>query len=239
MLLPSHIQCMNAMHKYGFVKWSTQAITLKSGKKSHVYVYGMEDITDNPDFLSLISGIIYNEILKVSEKDNRQPCLIGIPTAGTPLAQAASMMSVGYLKDMRKFHTTLGHKEGAQGTCSSFSFRIMREKKKEGYGVHSTWVNGKPNPEKHVYCVIDNVATDGGSKIEIAKRLEEDGYPSRDKIHWIILVDREQGAEARLKAEGFKNIYIIFTLRDIINHFSKQGFWTPEMAKLALSELSQ
>lgn len=217
---------LNLMYAYGFVKWSPEPFTLKSGKQSHVYVFGREDITDDPHLLYMLGEEIVRAVRVACGNDQRLPCLIGIPTAGTPLAQAASMVNFFERKENPR-------KVGAIQIC----FRVMREKRK-GHGAHQGWVNGAPDLANHFYCVVDNVVTDGQSKIETAERLLEDGYPAYE-MPQIILVAREWKVVEELKKRGFKHVIVLFTLKDIINGFKGRGYWTPEMANTALSEFAE
>ena len=211
---------LKLMCECGFVQYRPKPVILTSGKTSRVYVSGRDDLTDNLTLLHRIGREVLRAVLLATKDDLRAPCLIGIPTAGTPLAQAAAMIRF---------------MEPDAALTRKVIFRVMRETLKT-HGAHHSWVNGPPEPEKHVYCVIDNVVTDGSSKIETAQKLEESGYPPRNEIHWFILVDRGQGALENLRAAGIHNVTVIFTLKDIIAGFARHGFWTAEMAQNALSE---
>lgn len=216
---------LKAMYTHGFVKWSPTQFTLKSGKQSHVYVFGREDITDNPPLLHVFGREIRNAALlafsRLAPTMSLVPCLIGIPTAGTPLAQAAAMVDF--------FEGT------ANGT--KMCFRIMREAKKK-HGAHQGWVNGAPDLAKHLYFTVDNVVTDGQSKVEAAERLLEDGYPAYD-MPQVILVARDMRIVPALHTQGFKHVIVLFALRDIINGFAERSYWTKEMAVQALSEFAE
>src|SRR3989344_7193763 len=114
---------LRMMFDFGFVKYSPTPITLKSGRESHVYVFGREDITDNPRFLYALGYKVRDAARLIFEKltlvnDSRIPCLIGLPTAGTPLAQAASMVS--FLEKRYNIR-------GVANTSERMCFRIMRE----------------------------------------------------------------------------------------------------------------
>jgi len=85
-------ELLRLMESYGFIKRREEPFTLKSGIQSRVYVSGGADLTDHPDLLSLVGRKISN-MLRNHTPAGRQACLIGIPTAGTTLAQAASMVS--------------------------------------------------------------------------------------------------------------------------------------------------
>lgn len=211
---PEMRQLVRGLHDVGFVRWSDASFTLKSGVPSHVYVYGREDLTDNPDVLARLGSVIARRLEEeIPVPAGKKLCLIGIPTAGTPLAQAAADGSDGFI-----------------------IFRIMREMKKE-YGAHGkTIVNGRPDPARHVYATIDNVVTDGESKIEAAKLLREDGYPADDMIH-VILVDRGNGGVERLRREGLK-VVVIFNLTDLIEVFVESERWSPAQAQALKDEIA-
>ena len=75
------------MVEYEFIRYSDIPIELSSGVKSHVYVFGRDDVTDHPD----LEWAIGRKIAKLIQgytppTDKGQPCLIGIPTAGTAIA---------------------------------------------------------------------------------------------------------------------------------------------------------
>ena len=67
--------------------------------------------------------------------------------------------------------------------------------------------------------IIDDLITSGGSILETAAILKEAGLVVRDAI---VLVDRDQGGEARLKRHGY-NLYPILRLEVMLNlYMSKQ-----------------
>lgn len=178
------LDVIRLMHNVGFVRYSEKPIRLKSGIESFVYVFGREDLTDSPAMMRYAGTKICGLLVENQSLDETDICLIGIPTAGTVLAIAAAMVS-GY-------------------TSKPFGCRIMREVKK-GHGAHQQWINGEPDA-KHTYWLVDNVATNGDSKIEAAEKLAEDGYPRRPPV--LIWIDRQQGAVKRLEQAGFDQIVL-------------------------------
>lgn len=196
---------------FGFVRHSDRPFTLKSGVKSHVYVFGREDLTDNPEFLHYLgqkmAWVVYEATLPLLTDDNGlKPCLIGIPTAGTPLAQAAAM-SAYYKKSF--FEWEIFHRE-----LPKICFRVMREElKTHGAPTHQSWINGRPRPKHHRYWMVDNVATDGASKLETAKKWAQSGYPDRPPV--LIFIDRGQGAIQNLQRAGFEEVHVAYHLLDI------------------------
>lgn len=206
------IELLKLMAKHGFIRWSDKPFTLKSGIQSHVYVFGREDLTDHPE-LTLAIGRKISERVHEINKTKKQSCLIGIPMAGIALATAASL------------YDAVRSKNPDNAIC----YRVMRQIQKK-HGAHHNWVDGRPDFKKHLYITVDNVVTDGGSKLEAGQRLIEDGYPAK-KMHQIIFVDRQQGAIKNMKKAGYKNTEVIFNLLDITYVYRKLGLWSSESIK--------
>jgi len=206
------LELLKLMAKYGFVSWNETPVKLKSGIMSHVYVMGREDLTDHPDLSVAVGRKVSERVhgMMDREKDKRQPCIIGIPIAGIPLATAAS------------FYDAIHSKEPSNAIC----YRIMRQKIKE-HGAHHNWIDGRPDFNKHRYISIDNVITDGGSKIEAAEKLDNDGYPGKE-LDQIIFIDRGQGGPELLVKKGFKVPEIIFKLSDITFVYKELNLWPVE-----------
>lgn len=113
--------------------------------------------------------------------------------------------------------------------------RLMRETLKQ-HGAHHTWVNGKPDP-CHSYWLVDNVATDGQSKIEAAEKLTQDGYLI-EEVSCLIFIDRQQGAIPRLKKETkFKQIVVVYNLLDITYALGELGLWPKDSVKAVEEEI--
>lgn len=215
------LELIEMMVKYKFIEYKDTPFTLSSGRKSNVYVFGREDVTDHPDFEWLIGKKI--AFLVRSHNflfDDKQVCLIGIPTAGTAMAQAASMVS--YL-------------EGIFVNGYPICHRIMREALKT-HGAHKSWVNGPAQPEIHSYWTLDNVVTDAASKFEAAKRLKESGYPAQE-MPTLVFVDRQQGGIERMKQGGFTHIVVGYYLLDLTFAFGELGLWPKEKVRAVEEEI--
>lgn len=72
--------------------------------------------------------------------------------------------------------------------------------------------------------IIDDLITRGGSVLETAKLLEEDGLKVKDVI---VLVDREHGATERLRHHGY-NLISILKLDVMLNHYMSRGLISEE-----------
>lgn len=212
------------MAQYGFIRWSDQLIYFSS-VDSHVYVGGREDLTDHPD-LELILGRKMAGLVLIdahTRQDQKQQCLIGIPTAGTTLAQAVAMVS---------WRTQAISGNGYE---ARIIHRLMRQERKT-HGVHQNWVNGNPEPFRHTYWIVDNTVTDGRSKIEARQHLHEDCYPVED-MRSLILVDREQGGVLNMERAGFHNIVVGYFLLDIIYAFGKLNLWPQDRVQAVGKEI--
>ena len=209
--------------QYRFVDWREEEFKLKSGVLSHVYVFGREDLTDHPD-LEWLLGRKMAQLVRnnaVERGDLKPQCLIGIPTAGTVLAQAAAMVDHSWERI-----------SGYEGGSPRIIHRVMREVLKT-HGAHPDWVNGKPIPD-HTYWSVDNVVTDAGTKVEARGRFQESGYPV-DQMPALVLVDRQQGGIKRMIQSGFSNIVVAYNLLDLTFVFQQLGLW-PKNAVQAVAE---
>lgn len=216
------ILTLQEMHNVGFVNHSETPCTLKSGIESHVYVYGREDLTDNPHLEWTIGFKLYEMVRQTAIDTGKQLCLLGIPTAGTPFAQAAAMVSQYYRMI-----------PGRRGKLLDpvICHRIMKEQPKD-HGAHKGWINGKPKGE-HSYWLVDNVATNGDSKLVARGKMRADGYPDPDGV--IIWIDRQQGALGRLAKDGFSRILVAYNLLDITFAYGEMGLW-PKTAVQAVEK---
>lgn len=223
---PEDLHLLSLMQEHGFVQYRTEPVILKSGIPSHVYVFGREDLTDHPELewyvgLKIVQLVVGYHTAHADDWPDAQKsaaCLIGMPTAGTALAQAAAMVA------WRNGITM----PGGGRICH----RLMREVKKT-HGAHQAWVNG-PYREDYAFWGIDNVATDGQTKINGAGRLDEDGYPSR-QMPWLIFVDRQQGALERLRSLGFERLVVGFNLLDLTYALGDMKLW-PRASVRAVEE---
>jgi len=72
--------------------------------------------------------------------------------------------------------------------------------------------------------IIDDLVTRGSSILETAEMLEENGLKVKDVI---VLIDREHGATARLRARGY-NLLSILKLDVMLNHYMSRGLISEE-----------
>jgi len=99
--------------------------------------------------------------------------IAGIPYAGLPLAVAASLAGGVPL--------------------------VYPRREEKAYGTRKR-IEGAFHPGERV-VVIDDIITDGASKLEAIEPLEAAGLVVEDLV---VLIDREQGGRARLAAKGYR-----------------------------------
>jgi orotate phosphoribosyltransferase/uridine monophosphate synthetase len=81
--------------------------------------------------------------------------------------------------------------------------------------------------------IMDDLVTGGGSIAETAERLREAGLLVRDAF---VLIDRQQGARERLRAEGI-NMRSALNLQVILNHLHSNGFIEDEWYRRSIAYL--
>ena len=80
---------------------------------------------------------------------------------------------------------------------------------------------------------MDDLVTGGGSIAETAEKLREAGLLVRDAF---VLIDRQQGARDRLRAEGI-NMRSALNLQVILNHLRSNDFIEVEWFQRSMAYL--
>jgi uridine monophosphate synthetase len=127
--------------------------------------------------------------------------IAGIPYAGLPLAVAASLAGKIPLIYPRREEKAYGTKRRIEGLFA---------------------------PGERV-VVIDDIITDGASKLEAIQPLEEAGLVVRDLV---ILVDREQGGRERLAARGY-TLHAVLTITRCLDELERAGLVPPAEVRTA------
>ncbi|HVQ74200.1 MAG TPA: orotate phosphoribosyltransferase [Candidatus Binatia bacterium] len=117
--------------------------------------------------------------------------IAGIPYAGLPLAVAASLAGDLPLVYSRREEKAYGTRKRIEGTFARGE-RVV---------------------------VIDDLVTDGASKLEAIAPLEEAGLVVKDLV---ILIDREQGGQERLAARGYA-LHPVLTISECFDHLAQSG----------------
>lgn len=117
--------------------------------------------------------------------------LAGIPYAGLPLAVAASLAGGLPL--------------------------VYPRREEKAYGTRRR-IEGVFRPGERV-VVIDDIVTDGASKLEAIEPLVAAGLVVRDLV---VLVDREQGGRQRLAARGYA-LHAVLSISACFDELERQG----------------
>ncbi len=123
--------------------------------------------------------------------------IAGIPYAGLPLAVAASLAGGLPLVYPRREEKTYGTRRRIEGVFQ---------------------------PGERV-VVIDDIVTDGASKLEAIAPLEAAGLVVEDLV---VLIDREQGARERLLARGYR-LHAVLTISACFDELAAAGLVPPEV----------
>lgn len=230
-LTREELHTIELMVQYGSVRWVEQPYQLKCGLPSNLVVDGRADLTMHLDLLTMVGRqLAYTIIAHMdSTGDTRTPRLIGIPTAGTAIAQSAAQ--VAYLENLR---TASGQ---------SIVFLGMRSFQKLTHGDKPKYVDA-PYDAQYFDISVDNVVTDGGSKNEFAQNISLQGFPGWALGHYV-WVDRCQGGPTFMRQDGHSGpILIGFLLTDIAYACEKLqlpgwGAGSYDRAKRELNEVAQ
>ena len=117
--------------------------------------------------------------------------IAGIPYAGLPLAVAASLAGDLPL--------------------------VYPRREEKAYGTRKR-IEGLFAPGERV-VVMDDIVTDGTSKLEAIAPLEEAGLVVRDLV---VLIDREQGGRERLAARGYA-LHAVLTISQCFDELARSG----------------
>jgi uridine monophosphate synthetase len=101
---------------------------------------------------------------------------------------------------------------------------VYPRKEIKDYGTGSAVEGGFERGERVV--LIDDLATTGGSKFEAIERLEAAGLEVNDVV---VLIDRQGGAAQDLAEAGYR-LHVVFTLSQLIEHWSGVGKVSPQQA---------
>lgn len=129
-------------------------------------------------------------------KDISYDRVAGIPYAGLPIGVAVSLAAD---KPM-----------------------LYSRKEAKSHGT-AKLIEGAYNPGETV-VVIDDIITDGASKIEAIQPLQEAGLIVKDVV---IVLDREQGGAAKLAQAGY-TLHSVGKLSEVLESLVRQGKVSPE-----------
>lgn len=110
---------------------------------------------------------------------------------------------------------------------------IYPRKEIKGHGIQRE-IEGEFNAGEQV-VVLDDVITDGGSKLKAIEPLESAGLKVRDVV---VLVDRQQGGKEELANRGY-SLHSFLTLVELLTVLGQHGRVTVEQATETLEFLAR
>jgi orotate phosphoribosyltransferase/uridine monophosphate synthetase len=136
---------------------------------------------------------------------------------------------------IRPFQLVAGVPEGGLHLATAFSLHasipLVYISLKERPGRKGR-IEGKFNLGDTV-LIIDDLMTTGGSILETAKALEDEGLVVKDAV---VLIDRDQGGRERLKSHGYQATPLL-NLRVMLNFYMANGLITEEWFNKSLRYL--
>lgn len=128
--------------------------------------------------------------------------IVGVPYTGIPIATAISLKQNHNMIFVRKERKEHGTKKLIEGDFH----------------------------KNQVALIVDDVITNGESKIETIKILEDEGLEVKDIV---VLIDRQQGGPELLKKAGY-NCHVIYTVDEIFSILLKHKRISQQIAKKCL-----
>lgn len=154
-----------------------------------------------PLTIDLLTMVAQEIATMVEVSDICYEYMVGIPHAGTPLAD-----TVAELLGRRVSLLHLEKEEGEEGR------RVARLRQ------------GSQEPNDRI-ILIDDVISGGDSKLEALTALEEHGLIVEGLF---VLVDREQGGAEMLRDHGYR-VFCALSLSEMLDLYKKRGLVTPAL----------
>ena len=169
------------------LSYEEREVTLASGRKSNFYFDGKQTTLHKTG--GLLVGKAFWDIVKTF--DGPIDGVGGLTLGADPIATATSIAAA------------------LEGT-PVHAFIIRKEPKGHGTGQ---WLEGRKNlPAGSRVVIVEDVTTTGGSSIKAVERAQEEGLVV---LGIITLVDREEGAQENITAEG-QVLKAVFTRTEIV-----------------------
>ena len=169
------------------LSYEERDVTLASGRKSNFYFDGKQTTLHKTG--GLLVGKAFWDIVKTFE--GPIDGVGGLTLGADPIATATSIAAA------------------LEGT-PVHAFIIRKEPKGHGTGQ---WLEGRKNlPPGSRVVIVEDVTTTGGSSIKAVERAQEEGLVV---LGIITLVDREEGAQENVTAEG-QILKAVFTRTEVV-----------------------
>lgn len=198
----------------GTIGWSEEEIPFHKGFLSHVYIQMRNELSRHPATLVRVASLIKEKVEQLPLTLGPQKCLIGIPTAGTQLAQAVAMLS--------HFDHLLHVRPRTEPPICFLSMRSILK----GHGKDKLWI-GPADIKRYSYISIENVVSTAAGMLEYLNRMWKEGYPIR-VMHHVVFADWELGGVRNLDSEAIKNVHTLYIVRDMVAALVYLGVWPKE-----------
>lgn len=144
------------------------------------------------------------------------------------ILEKVSRMMYGKIKDV-SFDIICGVPYTALpiATCMALAYKltmVMRRKEVKDYGTKKAIEGSYKSGQRCL--VVEDLVTSGASVLETLEPLQKEGLLVSDVV---VLIDREQGGEAHLKASGLQ-LHAAFKLSDILRVLLAHGHVTQDTA---------
>lgn len=189
------------LERNGSFGWGPD-VRFNSGFISPVYVRMRNELSTNIALFTDVGRNLRRFIQDRLAAERRRPCLIGIPTAGAPLAQVVATQSLAHGPQM----------------C----FKAMRTALKT-HGKDTMYI-GPADTRKHAYCTVENVLSTGKAMLEAFDHMEPEGYPVRDMRHFVF-ASWNLGGVRKLADAGIYSVHVEYEIPDVIALFVHLGHW--------------
>lgn len=202
------------LEKNGSFGWGPE-VTFNSGFVSPVYLRMRNDLSCNIFLFADVARNLHRFVQKNIASEKREVCLIGIPTAGTQLAQAVATQSL-------------------TGGPPVLCFKSLRSTLKT-HGKDLQYV-GQADTQKHAYCTVENVLSSGKAMLDAFKLMEPEGYPVREMRHFVFASWNLGGLKALADAR-VRGVYVEYEIPDVIALFVHLDHWAREREEIMVDKI--
>jgi len=199
----------------GSIGWSEEEVPYHKGFRSHVYIQMRNELSRHPALLARVAARIKEGVEQTPLTTGPQRCVIGIPTAGTQLAQAVAMLS-------HFDHVTHVRPHSEPPIC----FQSMRSVLKETHGKDRHWI-GPADIGRYSYVSVENVISTAAGMLEYLDKMWHERYPIR-VMHHVVFADWELGGIKNLDDAAIKHVHTLYVVRDMVAALVYLGAWPQE-----------
>jgi orotate phosphoribosyltransferase len=161
--------------------------TLASGKQSDFYINCKDALLTAEGHV--LAGSVISDWILIHFKLKTFQAVAGVALGGCPLASAVSL------------------------TSKTLDALYVRKEAK-GHGTKSLVEGSGAVPVGANVLLLEDVVTSGGSSLKAVETLRDAGYKVK---HVLTVVDREEGGQEALKAEGI-TLHSLYTRKDFLTN---------------------